>query len=512
MTKKTKEQQQLELEKKRKLREKQMLQLKASNEMLEDAKKAIIKRYGEGSDTANDLIEQINIAQDQNIERGSTYLRADKDEIESGTYNEVSQAEADAYYARLKNLGKDDELLHIKNVEEFKKRYNEIKNKNVATPAKKSKTKLEELTEKLKQLKSGNQENDTVEQTGESSKVCDIEKDYAPQDSDNKKTENIAVERVTELEDDYFRLDSDEVYPDFDPRDIPSYIQYDMIPLPSRGECYAHKKARIPVAYLTAADENLITSRNLYNSGSMIDIILERKILDKSIRVADLCQGDRDAIAIWLRATAYGPDYPVVAPYKGEEIETMIDLNNIEYLPFDLKGDENGWFKYKVSNGDVLKYKILTHGDEENLTKHNNIVSEVINKSNIVKNMENSIDLLDKIDVSDKEDIVEALNVVKNKIAKIDGDPEDVKRNIHSTYITDKMYMQTMSVNGNTDREFIKNYINNMRAKDAFDYRMYMGENIPGVNLSITVPIPESMGGGSFNTFLSIGETIFINV
>ena len=106
---------------------------------------------------------------------------------------------------------------------------------------------------------------------------------------------------------------------DFDPRDIPSYIQYDMIPLPSKGECYAHKKSYLPVAYLTAADENLITSRNMYENGSMINTILERKILDKSIRVSDLCKGDRDAIAIWLRATAYGSEYPVICGYACEE-------------------------------------------------------------------------------------------------------------------------------------------------------------------------------------------------
>ena len=51
-----------------------------------------------------------------------------------------------------------------------------------------------------------------------------------------------------------------------------------------------------------------------------------------------------------------------------------------------------------------------------------------------------------------------------------------------------------------------------MRANDAIEYRKYVNDNIPGVDLNITVPIPESMGGGSFDTFLSIGETIFINV
>ena len=74
------------------------------------------------------------------------------------------------------------------------------------------------------------------------------------------------------------------------------------------------------------------------------------------------------------------------------------------------------------------------------------------------------------------------------------------------------MFAQTMSVNGVEDREYIKGYVENMRAKEAIEYRKYISEHVPGVDLNITIPIPESMGGGSFNTFLSIGETIFINV
>ena len=51
-----------------------------------------------------------------------------------------------------------------------------------------------------------------------------------------------------------------------------------------------------------------------------------------------------------------------------------------------------------------------------------------------------------------------------------------------------------------------------MRAGYAHEYRKHIAEQIPGVNLEVTIPIPESLGGGSFNTFLSIGETIFANV
>lgn len=36
---------------------------------------------------------------------------------------------------------------------------------------------------------------------------------------------------------------------DFDFSSIPDYVQYDVIPLPSKGECYAHHIGRVPVAF-----------------------------------------------------------------------------------------------------------------------------------------------------------------------------------------------------------------------------------------------------------------------
>ena len=42
----------------------------------------------------------------------------------------------------------------------------------------------------------------------------------------------------------------------------------------SKGECYKHKKSRIPVRYLTAADENLITSPNMYANGTLVEKVV----------------------------------------------------------------------------------------------------------------------------------------------------------------------------------------------------------------------------------------------
>ena len=186
---------------------------------------------------------------------------------------------------------------------------------------------------------------------------------------------------------------------------------------------------------------------------------------------------------------------------------------SVSVLDFDLKGDENGWFEYKVpSNGDIIKFKVLTSGEEADLVKQNEIINDIISRNSVVEYMKNSIDVVNNINNKNKDEIIEALNLVKNWCLDVKMSTDDIKNVSYNTYVTDRMFTQTMSINGNTDREFIRGYVENMRANDAIEYRKYVNEHVPGVDLNITIPIPESMGGGSFDTFLSIGETIFINV
>ena len=56
-------------------------------------------------------------------------------------------------------------------------------------------------------------------------------------------------------------------------------IQWDSVQLPSGGECYKNKMDKVPVAYLTAYDENMIVSPNLYRDNLIIDYILQEKLL-----------------------------------------------------------------------------------------------------------------------------------------------------------------------------------------------------------------------------------------
>ena len=53
---------------------------------------------------------------------------------------------------------------------------------------------------------------------------------------------------------------------------------FDVIPLPSKGLLYPGQQGNVKVEYMTAMDENILTSPNLIKSGKVLDILLERKV------------------------------------------------------------------------------------------------------------------------------------------------------------------------------------------------------------------------------------------
>ena len=65
-------------------------------------------------------------------------------------------------------------------------------------------------------------------------------------------------------------------------------IAYDVVELPSRGIYYSSKKKSVRVSYLTAVDENILTSPNLITTNSVVDELLKRKILDRDITVDEI--------------------------------------------------------------------------------------------------------------------------------------------------------------------------------------------------------------------------------
>ena len=289
---------------------------------------------------------------------------------------------------------------------------------------------------------------------------------------------------------------------------------YDVIPLPSNGECYKSKIGRIPVAYLTAYDENLITSPNLYRDGLVIDLLLKNKIMDKSINPDDLVSGDVDAIILFLRATSYGADFPISVndPETGENIEAVADLSKIKLKDFKLKGDENGYFDFTLpKTKKVVKFKYLTRKEEKNLRTLNELENKALVAGDLrmaKKTIEDALKADDVLDGSEKTAIFDNTKKLEEWAKKI-----ETKRRVQfNKSITNRMEMQIVSIDGVTDRKKIKEMVDSMPAYDSLKLRRYILDNEPGVNFEIEVKRPESLGGGSFKTFLNWDDTVFLNI
>ena len=66
-----------------------------------------------------------------------------------------------------------------------------------------------------------------------------------------------------------------------DPNFIPDEykVPYDVLELPSQGLLYPNKKSSVKVEYLTAYDENVLTSPNILASGRLIDVLIDVLII-----------------------------------------------------------------------------------------------------------------------------------------------------------------------------------------------------------------------------------------
>ena len=296
--------------------------------------------------------------------------------------------------------------------------------------------------------------------------------------------------------------------------DIDPTLKYDIIQLPSNGQCYRNKIDRVPVAFLTAYDENIITSPNLYKDGLVIDYLLKSKVVNSEINVEDLVSGDADAIILYLRATSYGPEFPIVVndPDTGEQIDTTIDLTKLKPRDFKLVGDENGHFEYTTPIlKDKIKFRYLTRKQERQLRQVTELEGYGTKAMMLARESESLKAALmnDKyINENDKKTIRAAISAMDKWSKKL----KDVNNSEFTKIMTNNMQLQIVAVNGNYDREYIRKYINQMPARDSLMLRKYINDNRPGINFDIEVERPESLGGGSFKTFLNWDDSVFLNI
>ena len=155
------------------------------------------------------------------------------------------------------------------------------------------------------------------------------------------------------------------------------------IELPSKGLLYPSdsplSSGTIEMKYMTAREEDILTNQSYIQNGTVLDKLLQSLIVTK-ISYDDLLIGDKNAIMIAARILGYGKDYKFT--YRGEE--EVVDLTKIENAPLheEVQKAKLNEFAFTLpGSGNIVTFKLLTHGDEKKIEQELKGLSK-INKNN----------------------------------------------------------------------------------------------------------------------------------
>ena len=150
------------------------------------------------------------------------------------------------------------------------------------------------------------------------------------------------------------------------------------VELPSEGKLYPvghplHNQETIEVRFMTAKDEDILTSRSLLKKGIAIDRLIMNLVVDEKINPSTLLVGDRYAILVAARASAYGHFYKtnVKCPSCGEGSEHTFNLlepkvyNGSDYEDYTVRKTDTGTYAITLPYTKlVVEVRMLTGQDE----------------------------------------------------------------------------------------------------------------------------------------------------
>jgi len=215
----------------------------------------------------------------------------------------------------------------------------------------------------------------------------------------------------------------------------------EMVELPSKGYFYfdGHplSSGKVEIKYMTAREEDILTSQNLIKQGTVIDKLLESLIVDKSIKIDDMLIGDKNAIMVASRILGYGKEYEI--EYDG--VEHTIDLSVLESVKLDFSKCTKGTneFNFELpSSKRTITFKLLNSGDEKK-------ISEEL--------------------------------MARKKISKD-----------NASELTTRLKQMILSVDGKTEKSHINNFVDNeFLSLDSLAYRKYLATITPDVDMNVTV-------------------------
>lgn len=161
-------------------------------------------------------------------------------------------------------------------------------------------------------------------------------------------------------------------------------VPTEFVTLPSEGIFYPpthplHNQTALEIRYMTAKDEDILTSRSLLKAGLAVDRMLDNVIVDKRVQVDDLLIGDKTALIVAARRTGYGDDYEtnVTCPVCARSSDYSFDISEPPASDFrtamqeyEVEQTKNGTFliTLPMTQGRV-ECRFMTGADEREMFK-----------------------------------------------------------------------------------------------------------------------------------------------
>lgn len=228
----------------------------------------------------------------------------------------------------------------------------------------------------------------------------------------------------------------------------------EVIDLPSRGWFYPPEsslaRGQVDIKYMTAKEEDILTSQNLIKKGLVLDKLLEELIVTPGVTLDDILVGDKNAIFIAARILAYGKDYKVKFkdPSTGDDVEDVIDLTHLDNKEFDFESAERGrnLFEFELPySKKKVHWSLLTHADEK------------------------------------------AIDAELKSLKKFSRDKNQ------SSEVTTRLKYVIKALDGEDDKTKIKKYVDTeLLARDSLSFRNHIKQNTPDIDLTFNFESEET--------------------
>ena len=218
----------------------------------------------------------------------------------------------------------------------------------------------------------------------------------------------------------------------------------EVIDLPSKGLVYPKEhplsSGKVELKYMTAKEEDILTSPNLIEKGIVLDKLLESIIVTEGVKLEDFVVGDKNTLLVSARILGYGKDYPITF---GDE-EVNVDLTSLKEIWIDEKN------------------LVEPHKNEFKYTTP-------ISKSQIV------FSILD----GHMEKQLDDLNKAYEKAGQ-------------SRELTNRYKLIIKSVDGKTERGEIDDFVDNQfMARDSMAFREYIKDVAPDIDFTTNVKLSD---------------------